>query len=413
MAEQGNQRMYDNDELNLLDYCRVVWKRRGLIGALCIGSVLISAVYSLWAPKIYRATAKILPPTEIGVGIGSQVSISLGGLQGGGGSKGSLVDSLSSSGGSVSLFPSTPTRDIYLAVLQSRTMQQEVISHFKKKWSPSVNSLIMKTDISSSKKGIISVMVEVREPGLSAEVANFYFENLSGFLAKRMKATATIKKDYYERQLNRTKLELKKAQNDLVRFQEKNRYIALDPATKGAIAAGAINAGSVMALEMELNLQRKYYTDQHPQMIALKQRIYEAKRLVSHQLYGDPQPLPPESPGAPPRQEFFVAKTKMTPLQFKLMDVYRELTFRQSIESTIHQNIESLKYSIDNPSSVYIDWLDRAIPPGGPFTPVISYNIAVAVVGSLVVGILLAFFLEYINRVRALDKLKQRTVNSE
>jgi len=409
--DQGTSASTNMDELNLLDYCRVVWKRRGFIGALCIGSVLISAVYSLWVPKIYRATAKILPPTEIGVGIGSQVSISLG--ERGGGSRGSLLDSLGSSGGLLSLSPSTPTRDIYLALLQSRTMQQEMIRHFKKKWSPSVNSLIMETDISSSKRGIISVTVEAQDPGLSAEVANFFFENLSGLMAKRMKTTSTIKKDYYERQLNRTKLELKKAQDDLIRFQEKNRYIALDPATKSAIAAGAINAGSVMALEMELNIQRKYYTDQHPQLIALKQRIYEAKRLVSHQLYGDPQPLPPESPGAPPRQEFFVAKAKMTPLQFKLMDVYRELTFRQSIESTIHQNIESLKYSIDNPASVYIDWLDRAIPPGEPFTPIISYNIAVAGVGSLIIGILLAFFLEYIMRLRALDQLKQLRVNSE
>ncbi|MCH7914123.1 MAG: hypothetical protein IH856_13970, partial [Deltaproteobacteria bacterium] len=282
--DEGTSASTNMDELNLLDYCRVVWKRRGLIAALCIGSILISAVYSLWTPKIYRATAKILPPMEIGVGIGSQVSISLGGQ--GGGSKGSLLDSLGSFGGGLSLSPSTPTRDIYLALLKSRTMRQEVISHFKKKWSPSVNSLIMETDISSSKKGIISVTVEAQDPGLSAEVANFYFENLSGLMAKRMKATATIKRDYYERQLNRTKLELKKAQDDLIRFQEKNRYIGLDPATKSAIAMGAINAGSVMALEMELNLQRKYITDQHPQMIALKQRIYEAKRLVSHQLYG-------------------------------------------------------------------------------------------------------------------------------
>ncbi|MCH6546722.1 MAG: hypothetical protein IH796_12100 [Deltaproteobacteria bacterium] len=271
----------------------------------------------------------------------------------------------------------------------------------------------METDISSSKKGIISVTVEAQDPGLSAEVANFYFENLSGLMAKRKKATATIKRDYYERQLNRTKLELKKAQDDLIRFQEKNRYIGLDPATKSAIAMGAINAGSVMALEMELNLQRKYITDQHPQMIALKQRIYEAKRLVSHQLYGDPQPLPPESPGAPPRQEFFVAKAKMTPLQFKLMEVYRELTFRQSVENSIHQNIESLKYGIDNPASIYIDWLDRAIPPGGPFRPITSYNIAAAGVGSLIIGILLALFLEYIERIRVLEQRRQQTVNSK
>jgi len=229
VAEQGNQRMYDNDELNLLDYCRVVWKRRGLITALCIGSVLISAVYSLWTPKIYRATAKILPPMEIGVGLGNQVSISLGGLQGGGeGSKGSL---LGSSAGLVSFAPSNPTREIYLALLQSRTMQQEMISHFKKKWSPSVSSLIKETDITESKKGIISVTVEAQDPGLSAEVANFYFKNLSGLMAKRSRATAIMQKEYYNNQLIRTKRELKKAQDDLIKFQEKNRYIGPPPTT--------------------------------------------------------------------------------------------------------------------------------------------------------------------------------------
>ncbi len=93
--DEGTSGSANMDELNLLDYCRVAWKRRGLIAALCIGSILISAVYSLWTPKIYRATATILPPTEIGVGIGSQVSISVGGLQGGG-SKDSLLDSLGS-----------------------------------------------------------------------------------------------------------------------------------------------------------------------------------------------------------------------------------------------------------------------------------------------------------------------------
>lgn len=410
--DEGTSGSTNMDELNLLDYCRVVWKRRGLIAALCIGSILISAVYSLRVPKLYRATAEILPPMEIGSEIGSQMSLSLGSLPGGE-ERASLLDSVSSSGGLFSFTPSTPTRDIYIAIMKSRTMRVQVIKHFEKSWGPSVGSLMEEIRIKSSKEGIISVTVEAQDPGLSAEVANFYFENLSDSMAKRMKTTATIKKDYYERQLNRTKLALKKAQDDLVRFQEKNRYIALDPATKSAIAMGAINAGSVMALEMELNIQRRYYTDQHPQMIALKQRIYEAKKLVSHQLYGDPQPLPPESPGAPPRQEFFVAKAKMTPLQFKLMDVYRELTFRQSIESTIHQNIESLKYSIDNPASVYIDWLDRAIPPKGPFTPILIYNVAVAGAGSLIIGILLSLFLEYIERIRVLDKLKQQRVNSE
>ena len=67
------------DEVNLLDYCRVVWKRNGLIVALCATSILIALVFSLRAPKYYRATATILPPMEIGVQAGNSISLQLGG----------------------------------------------------------------------------------------------------------------------------------------------------------------------------------------------------------------------------------------------------------------------------------------------------------------------------------------------
>jgi len=400
--DEGTSASINMDELNLLDYCRVIWKRRGLIGALCIGSVLISAVYSLWTPKMYRATVTIMSPKQIGVGGGGRLSVSGGGGTGGG--MGLLSSFFSAS---------NPTKDYYKTLLTSRAMREEVLEHFKKKLGPRVDSIIGGMSFTKAKEtATISLAVEARDPRLAAEVANYYFENLASMLVRRSKAEAVLERQYYLRHLDQARQDLKGAQDLLIDFQKEHR-IMLDPATRSAIAAQAVNAGSVMTLEMERNIKRMYLTDQHPQMIALNRRIYEAKKLVSHQLYGDPQPLPPESPGAPPRQEFFVAKTKMTLLQFKLVEVYRELTFRQAVENSIHQNIESLKYSIDNPASVYIDWLDRAIPPGGPFKPNVSYNVAAAGVGSLIIGILLSLFLEYIERIRVLEQRRQQTVNSE
>jgi len=402
------------DEKNLLDYCRVVWKRKKFVAALCATSILVAFLYSLSLPKLYRATATILPPSETGIGGGGQLSMSLGSGARTGARGIDILDSLmSSSGGLFSLNPTTPTRDTYLALLSSRTLNEEVIEHFKKTWGPSVGSLIKGVKISKGKKGPIAVTVVSLDPKIVAAFANYYFTGLSSMLSRRAKLTAEKKTEFYERQLNRTKLELKKAQQTLIKFQEENRFIALDPVTKSVIAMGAMQAGSVMTLEMERNLKRNYLTEEHPEMIALNRRIYEAKKLVSHQLYGEPQSLPPESPGAPFRKEFFVAKTKMTPLQFKLAQVYRQLRFRQSIENSIHQNLESLKYTIENPPSIYIDWLDRALPPGGPFTPVIRKNLIAAAVGSLVFGVLLVFFLEYIERIKALEQRRQQKVNSQ
>src|SRR5437867_10501778 len=52
------------DEVNLLDYWRVVWKRRRLIGGLFVSAVLTALVVSLLMPKIYESTATLLPSLE-------------------------------------------------------------------------------------------------------------------------------------------------------------------------------------------------------------------------------------------------------------------------------------------------------------------------------------------------------------
>lgn len=405
MEEQGLRRVTESsDEVNLLDYCRLIWGHRKLLASLCVTSILVSLVYSLVTPKVYKSSASIIPPKETGLGTGGQLAISLGS---GGARAGEGLGLIMDSTGGISLSAPTPTRDAYLAILKSRTMREEIQEHFRKTWGPSVASLIGKVSVSSSKEGgTMVVSVESLDPKLAAEVANFYFNNLSSFLARRAKETAKVQLAYYEQQLERTSKELKQAQGELIEFQEKHRYIGLDPATKSAIAAGAAQAGSTMALEMERNIRRMYLTESHPEMIALDRRIYEAKKLLSHQLYGEPQPLPPESPGSPPRKEFFVAAAKMTPLQFRLIDVYRNLKFREVIAAYIAQNIEALKYTGENPAAMQIDWLDRAIPPGGPFKPNISFNLMAAAIGSLIIGIFLVFFLEYIERLKALERLR-------
>jgi len=408
MDEERVEQASNEPEMTPLDYLRVVWARRKLIGTICGIAILASFVYSLSLPKVYRATASILPPTEIGIGGGTQISLSLGG--GGQGEGAALFGGLTESKGLFSLAASTPTRDTFTAILKSRSMREEVVQHFSKTWGPSAGSLIGGVEIFTTKEGVMTVTAEGRDPKLAAEVANFYFGNLSRTLVRRGRNSMQVQLAYYNGKLEQARRDLEEAQASLIEFQEKHRYIGLDAGTRSAIAAGAGQAGSVMAMEMERTIKRSYLTDSHPEMIAMDRRIYEAKRLISHQLYGEAQPLPPESPGAPPRKEFFVASAKMTPLQFKLADVYRNLKFREALWSHIINNIESLKYTSDNPTSIHIDWLDRAIPPGEPFSPNISYNVAAVGVASLVAGIFLSFILEYLARVKGAEELTQAEV---
>ena len=58
-----------DDEINLLDYWRVVVKRRKLIISLTLICAIIALINSLMQPKLYKATANIMPVDSGGGGL--------------------------------------------------------------------------------------------------------------------------------------------------------------------------------------------------------------------------------------------------------------------------------------------------------------------------------------------------------
>ena len=68
MAERqiADNTMIDEDEINLLDYWRVLVKRKLLIGIIVGAAFVVSIIYSLILPPIYASTASIFPPQQEG-----------------------------------------------------------------------------------------------------------------------------------------------------------------------------------------------------------------------------------------------------------------------------------------------------------------------------------------------------------
>ena len=60
----SNQTLPSQNEVNFLDYCRVAWKRRWVIGGICSLAGTAALISSLLLPKIYVSTATLLPQLE-------------------------------------------------------------------------------------------------------------------------------------------------------------------------------------------------------------------------------------------------------------------------------------------------------------------------------------------------------------
>ena len=60
------EQIIEYDEINLLNYWRVIVKRKVLIGGIVFIAIVASVIYSLILPKVYASTASIFPPQQEG-----------------------------------------------------------------------------------------------------------------------------------------------------------------------------------------------------------------------------------------------------------------------------------------------------------------------------------------------------------
>jgi len=64
-ANYSSARQDDADEINLVDYLRVISKHRRMIFWICTITVIITAIVSMRLPKMYAAAVSVVPPIDI------------------------------------------------------------------------------------------------------------------------------------------------------------------------------------------------------------------------------------------------------------------------------------------------------------------------------------------------------------
>jgi uncharacterized protein involved in exopolysaccharide biosynthesis len=301
----------------------------------------------------------------------------------------------------------TPQRDIFVSVLKSRTMAQDVVERFALQeryhapfLSDAVRRLSGMTTITLAKDGVISVRVQETDPQLAAEIANFYVTRLDQMITRFATTEASKQRAFIADRLAETERELRGAEEALRQFQETNKVIALQEQARGAVETAAQLKGEIMASEVQLEVMRKFATEANPEVVKLKQRIQEMKRHLSDMQYGKGWVLPAENrnPGEP-RNEIYIPFAQVPELGIELARLMRDVKVQETVYSLLTQQLEQAKIAEarDMPT---VQALDKALPADRKSKPKLRFNVAVAGITSLFVGILLAFVLEYVAGVK-------------
>lgn len=373
----------NEDEINLLDYWRVLVKQKLLIGIIVGIAIVGSIIYSLTLPPIFASTASIFPPQQEGgmSGIASQLPGGLGALAGG------------------FLGASTPV-DQWLAILKSQAIKDAIINRFDlmkafkaKNMEDARNTIGGMIKVAKAKEGIISITVEDKDPQRAAVLANAVIEELDRINKGIVNTAGRRMRVFVEERLKGAKDELTASEEAIKSFQEKNRALKLDDQSKAVIEAMGMVKGHLMAKEVELQTLLSYATPNNPQAEILNTQVKELRERLRELEEGK------INPDNPSQKDIFIPTAKIPNLSLQYIRLLRDAKVQQTLYELLTQQYEMarIQEAKDTPT---VQVLDEAKVPERRSKPNRRKIVMLATITAAFCGILIAFFMDFISRAK-------------
>ena len=386
--------MFCDNSATLFDYWDVLIARRAVIaGSFLLGTVLSLGI-SLLLPNVYESTSSVLPQLESKEG-GALAALLASPAAGG------MAQNL---GLGLPGLPTTPT-DVFVSILKSRLMADDVINKFnlmdryrEKTMVETRKELEDHLRITVTKEKVIKVAVEDEDPQVAADMANYYVSNLDRLNRTVIVNKAGQNRAFLERRLNETMESMAKAEEALRDFQAKNKTVAVEAQAKVMIEAAAMIQGQITAQEVQLQVMGGYLSPDNPDLARIRSNVEELKKQLATMGSGK------DAKGMLSSERLHPAMVAVPDLALQFGRLFRQVKVQETLFTLLTSQHEQAKIAEarDTPT---VQVLDQAVPADKRTRPRILLNVAVAGVLALVIGIFLAFFLDYRARVRQVSTL--------
>src|ERR1039458_93926 len=216
---------------------RLLWTRRKMVCKVLIFGLVASFLIAFLIPSRYESPTDLMPPDQQSGNLGMLTAL-MGKEVGG-------IDGLSSLAGGV--LGAKTSGDLFVGVLESRTIQDDVISKFNlrkvygvRSWEDARKKLTSHTDIASDRKSeIISIKVTDHSPQRAAAMAQEFVEELNHVVTDLNTSSAHKERVFLEGRLTEVKKDLESAEKDFSEFASKNTAINIPEQGKAMITADA------------------------------------------------------------------------------------------------------------------------------------------------------------------------------
>lgn len=369
LADGNTTLKHDDEEVNSLDLLTIIARKKFYIVGIPLLAGIIAGGLSLLMPNIYTGTASVLPPQQSQSG-SSAILGQLGAL---GGMSGSALGLKNPS-------------DLYIGMLNSRTVADSIIERFKlqsvydtKTLTDTRLTLSSSSTIGSGKEGIIVIDVKDKDPKRAAALANGYVEELQRLTQTLAITEASRRRLFFEKQLLQSKQLLADAEVNLKVMQEKSGLIQLNGQAEALIKSSADLRAQIASKEVALSAMQTFATGSNPEYMRARQELVGLREQLKKMESGLNQ-------GS---GDLLVGSGRIPEAGLEYVRRVRDVKYAETIFELMSKQFEIAKLDEAKDSSI-IQVLDVAIIPDKKSKP----NRGVIVVSTILfVGILTMFWI--------------------
>lgn len=338
-------------------------------------------------PITYSTTVSILPPNDQPQGLSGLL----------GNTDINPLLSLSGSGGDSQL---------YAEILKSRSAKEFVINRCalidffeiddtSNQLQEAVKELTDKIYVDVTKEGIINFSTHLSTGlfarfsserdsvnNLSAYVSNTFVEALDEINRAKMNSRAKKTRKYLETQLQSTKLELDSLENELKRFQKKNKAISLPEQIEAAILNAAEVKSQIILTEIQINSLTQNMQSNNQSILSLENKLKVLKNKYSDLVGGEDD-----------QKDYFPKFADVPEISYELVKIKRNLEVQNQVYLLLQKQYftEKIQENKDIPT---IQVLDKAIPALKPASPRLLFHTFVGTVFAFLLISAIILFIE-------------------
>jgi tyrosine-protein kinase Etk/Wzc len=373
---QGYPEDQEGGAVDLFAIALVLVRNKRMIASVAGVVVVVAIIISLLLPNQYTAESKILAP---------QPTQSIADLAVGGNA--SIVASMLGGNSFGTDLGIEDPNDVYLAMLQSRTVADDIIGRFdlmkvykKKMLKDTRKALGEATELDSGKGRIITISVTDQSPQRAAQIANAYVDELRKLNQQLGLTEAGQRRIYFERELENTKEKLSTAEAHLAATQRRTGILEIDSQSKAIVDYMTTLEAQIAATEVKVRAMQTFATPQNPELIRTKETLAgllaQKAKLQRGKVMG---------PG-----EVIVPTADVPQSGLEYLRALRDVKYNEAVFELLSKELEAAKLD-EGKEAVVIQVLDPAVPPERKSKPFRSLIVLLALLFGTVMGVVIAY----------------------